>query len=70
MSMPSPNPQQTANRLRALAADMCDIAIDLDSHATIDEAWHYHAAQLAGAGKIALQWAQNLSANPAERTTP
>ena len=58
---PPPTKAQIAARLRKLAAEMDDIAVDMDYYGGL-AAWAQHGREIAGAGKIAREWAAEIVA--------
>ncbi|HQU90279.1 MAG TPA: hypothetical protein PLC58_16990 [Denitromonas sp.] len=62
---PPPTKMQIAARLRALAAEMDDIAVAMDYYGGLAE-WAQHGREIAGAGAIARQWGDEIEASNAE----
>jgi hypothetical protein len=58
---PPPTKAQIAARLRKLADEMDDISVDMDYYGGLAE-WAQHGREIAGAGKIALEWADEIEA--------
>ena len=50
---------QISAKLRVLAAEMDDIAIAMDYYGGFAE-WSEHGREIAGAGNIARQWADEI----------
>lgn len=59
-------PLEIARRLRDLADEMDSIAIDLDACPDLPDGSDCHVNELAGAAKVARQWAGTLQAHVAE----
>lgn len=53
---------EIAARLRALSEEMYDIAACMDYYGGFSE-WAQHSKELAGAGNIARQWADEIDKN-------
>jgi hypothetical protein len=64
---PPPTKAQIAARLRKLATEMDDIAVDMDYYGGLAE-WAQHGREIAGAGKIARGWAEEIEADNVELT--
>lgn len=58
---PPPTKAQIAARLRKLADEMDDISVDMDYYGGLAE-WAQHGREIAGAGKIAREWADEIEA--------
>ena len=58
---PPPTKAQIAARLRKLADEMDDISVDMDYYGGL-AAWAQHGREIAGAGKIAREWADEIEA--------
>ena len=56
---PTPTPEVIAARLRMLADDMEYIAACMDYYGGFAE-WSKHGREIAGAGEIARQWADEI----------
>jgi len=56
-----PTQIEIAERLRTLADDMDDIAVVMDYYGGFS-AWSRHGREMAGAGAIARQWADEIEA--------
>lgn len=59
--MIAPTQTEIATRLRALAVEMDDIAVAMDYYGGFAE-WAKHGREIAGAGGIARQWADEIEA--------
>lgn len=62
-----PTPLEIAKRLRALADEMDGISVAMDYYGGFSE-WAQHGREIAGAGAIARQWADEIEAANAEVT--
>ena len=58
---PPPTKVQIAVRLRKLADEMDDISLCMDYYGGLAE-WAQHGREIAGAGKIAREWADEIEA--------
>lgn len=63
----TPSKDEIAARLRRLADEMDDIAVTMDYYGGFAE-WSRHGREIAGAGEIARQWAEEIEASNAELT--
>ena len=54
-----PTPAEIACRLRAIAYEMDCIAVLMDYYGGLSE-WAKHGREIAGAGTIARQWAEEI----------
>lgn len=62
---PPPTKAQIAARLRKLADEMDDVSVDMDYYGGLAE-WAQHGREIAGAGKIAREWAEEIEASNAK----
>lgn len=58
---PPPTKAQISARLRKLATEMDDIAVAMDYYGGL-AAWAQHGREIAGAGAITRQWADEIEA--------
>lgn len=65
----APSKDEIAARLRKLADEMNDIAVQMDYYGGFAE-WSRHGREISGAGKIARQWAEEIEASNAEPSGP
>ena len=63
-----PKQIEIAARLRRLADEMDDISVCMDYYGGL-AAWSQHGREIAGAGKIARQWADEIEAANATKLT-
>lgn len=64
-----PTPGEIAKRLRALAEGMEQVAAEMDYFGGFAE-WAKHGREIAGAGAIARQWAEEIEKQNAGEATP
>lgn len=61
---------ELADRIESLAADMTNVAVDLDYFGGFNVEMHEHSVELLGAANVARTWASGIRELNDERLTP